>query len=370
MRSAVGSCSAALLGAWLCALASAQQPAAPVPAAPPPAQAAPLPAPTGVAATVNGQPITETAVQRGLKRVDPARHAEARPEIINFLVDNALIDQYLLQLNQPVDPKEVATRLDRIKADIKKIADSRPEQTYEKVLKDLLLTEDELKSQISADIRWDRYAGAQATDKVLQEFFNTNKEIFDGTMVRARHILLTAPAGNAQAADQAKTQLTGFKQQIEKETADGLAKLPPGGDALAREQARTKLLEDSFAAIAREKSACPSKVQGGDVDWFPRSGGMVEPFAKAAFALKAYQMSDVVQTQFGYHLILVTDRRPGKETKFEDVKDEVREVYCDRLREAVCAQLRPRATIVVNPAPKAAPAPAAAPAAPPAPGKP
>jgi peptidyl-prolyl cis-trans isomerase C len=365
MRSAVGTCSAALLGAWLCATASAQQPAPAPPSSPPP-QAAPLPAAAGVAATVNGQPITETAVQRGLKRVDPARHAEARPEIVNFLVDNAIIDQYLLQLNQPVDPKEVAARLERIKADIKKITESRPDQSFEKVLKDLLLTEDELKTQISADIRWDRYASAQATDKVLQEYYNANKETFDGSMVRARHILLTAPAGNAKAAEQAKSQLAGFKQQIEKETADGLAKLPPGGDALAREQARTKLLEDSFVAIATKNSACPSKAQGGDVDWFPRAGGMVEPFAKAAFALKPYQMSDIVQTQFGFHLILVTDRKPGKESKFEDVKDEVKEVYCDRLREAVCAQLRPRATVVVNPAPKAPAAPAAT-AVPPAP---
>jgi peptidyl-prolyl cis-trans isomerase C len=361
---------ATLFGTWLCATAAAQQPAAP-PASPPPQPAPQLAAPAGVAATVNGQPITETAVQRGLKRVDPARHAEARPEIVSFLVDNALIDQYLLQLNQPVDPKEVAARLERIKADIKKITDTRPEQTFEKVLKDLLLTEDELKTQISADIRWDRYASAQATDKVLQEFFNGNKEIFDGSMVRARHILLTAPAGDAKAADQAKAQLTAFKKEIEKDVTDGLAKQPPGADALTREQARTKLLEEAFIAIATKQSACPSKAQGGDVDWFPRAGGMVEPFAEAAFALKPYQMSDIVQTHFGFHLILVTDRRPPKETKFEDVKDEVKEVYCDRLRESVCTQLRPRATIVINPAPKAAapaaPAATAGPTSPPPP---
>jgi peptidyl-prolyl cis-trans isomerase C len=64
-------------------------------------------------------------------------------------------------------------------------------------------------------------------------------------------------------------------------------------------------------------------------------------------------MSDVVETQFGYHLILATDRRPGKDTKYEDVKDEVKEVYADKLREAVCAQMRPRAKIVITPvAPK------------------
>jgi peptidyl-prolyl cis-trans isomerase C len=79
---------------------------------------------------------------------------------------------------------------------------------------------------------------------------------------------------------------------------------------------------------------------------------MVEPFARAAFALKPYEMSDVVATKFGYHLILVTDRRPGRDTKYEDVKEVVKEVYSDRLRENLAGQLRPNAKIVITPAPK------------------
>ena len=242
--------------------------------------------------------------------------------------------------------------MDQIKADIKKLTQARPEQTYEKVLQDLMLTEAELKTQVTADLRWEKWSLQQATDKALHDFFDANKEIFDGTMVRARHILITPDAKDPQGGDKAKAQLLLIKQQIEQQVTAGLAKVPAGSDALAREQARTKLLDEAFAAAAREKSACPSKQQGGDVDWFPRAGGMVEPFAKAAFALKPYQMSDVVQTQFGYHLILATDRRPGKETKYDDVKDDVREVYRERLRESLCAQLRQRATITVAPAAK------------------
>jgi peptidyl-prolyl cis-trans isomerase C len=343
------------------ALAQQKQPAA-APEKQPAAAPAPA-APAGTAATVNGQPIPEVAVQRGLKRVPADRQAEARPAIVDFLVDNVLIDQYLVQLNVTVDAKEVDAKFDQVRADIRKMIEGRPGQTYEKVLEDLMLTEAELKAQITADLRWDKYATQQGTDKALHEFFDANKEIFDGTMVRARHILLTPATNDAQAGDKAKADLLLMKQQIEQQVTAGMAKQPPAADALAREQARVKLLDESFANVAREKSACPSKQQGGDVDWFPRAGGMVEPFAKAAFGLKPYQMSDVVQTQFGYHLILVTDRRPGKETKFEDVKEEVKEVYADRLREGLCAQLRPRATIVVTPAPKAA-APAAAPAKP------
>ena len=134
--------------------------------------------------------------------------------------------------------------------------------------------------------------------------------------------------------------------------ARGLAQLPAGADNLAREKARAKLTEDAFAAIASKDSACPSKAQGGDLGYFLRAGTMVEPFAQAAFALKPYQMSDVVQTHLGYHLILATDRKPGKEVKFEDVKEEVKEVFFDRLRDLMVSRLRPRAQITINQAPK------------------
>jgi peptidyl-prolyl cis-trans isomerase C len=86
---------------------------------------------------------------------------------------------------------------------------------------------------------------------------------------------------------------------------------------------------------------------------------MVEPFAEAAFKLSPYDMSDVVQTEFGYHLILCTAKNPGKARKFEEVKEDVRAVYATQLRTAVIGQMKPRAQIAINPAPKTTPAPQA-----------
>jgi peptidyl-prolyl cis-trans isomerase C len=82
---------------------------------------------------------------------------------------------------------------------------------------------------------------------------------------------------------------------------------------------------------------------------------MVEPFAKAAFAMKPYEMSDVVATEFGYHLILVTARKQGAAKKFEDVKEDVRMLYAMRVREAVIAQMKPKAQITITPTTPAAP---------------
>jgi peptidyl-prolyl cis-trans isomerase C len=324
----------AVLALVLSGLPVAAQTAAPAPAA-------------GVAATVNGQPILESAVQRGLMRVPPAKQAEIRPQILNFLIDQMLIDQYLLQLQIAVDPKEVDKRIDEMKAELKK-----RNQDFAKMLEEMKLTEAELREHILADMRWDKFADSRATDKVLQEVFASQKFLFDGSQVRARHILLSPPAGDARAAEQAVADLKAIKQEIEKQVAAGLAKLPASADNLAREKERQKLTDEAFAEQAKKKSVCPSKNQGGDVNWFQGVGFMVEPFSRAAFALQPFQMSDVVQTQFGYHLILLTDRKPGRDVKFEDVKEMVKEHYCTSLHDMVSSQARQKSKIEISAAPK------------------
>jgi len=309
-----------------------------------PAAAASAQPPTGVAATVNGEPIMEVGVQRGLKRLPADKQAEARIEILNYLIDNAMLDQHLQQLHVDVDKKDVDAKLEQVKAEIKKSG-----QTFEKVMSQLMLSEEELRSQLTSELRWEKYCNGQVNDKALRELFDSNLETFDGSLVHARHILLTPPAGDAKTAELARQQLLRDKQQIEEEVAAGLAKLPADADALKRESERLRLLNESFAALAKKDSACPSKDQGGDLGWFPRAGSMVEPFAKTAFALKPGTLSDVVTTQFGCHLILVMEHKQGQPTRFEDVQEVVKDFYCDKLRDSLCAKLRPDARIVITP---------------------
>lgn len=117
---------------------------------------------------------------------------------------------------------------------------------------------------------------------------------------RASHILVKADKA-APAADREKA----------KAKAEGLL-------------AELKREPKQFADLARKNSDDPgSAARGGDLEWFGR-GAMVKPFEDAAFALKKGELSGVVESDFGYHVILVTDARGGERRPFEQVQDEVR----------------------------------------------
>lgn len=320
----------------------AQTPAASAPTPPPKKDAEPPPPPAAniVAATVNGQAIPELAVYRGLLREDPAKWATARKDVVNYLVDNLLVDQYLTQLKIAVEAKDIEERVVQIKAEAKKSG-----MEFDMLLKRLFLSEEDLRRELTGALRWDKFVLQQGTDTVLRDLFDKNKNMFDGSQMEARHILI---APNESKPKESQDKVVALRKQIEEEVAADLAKLPATTDNLTRAKERIKILEKTFAAVAMKESTCPSKAQGGDLGWFPRAGAMVEPFARAAFALSPYQMSEVVTTEFGYHLILAIDSKPGKDVKFEDVKPFVQEVYGEKLREAIIANYKPRSKIEVQ----------------------
>jgi peptidyl-prolyl cis-trans isomerase D len=116
---------------------------------------------------------------------------------------------------------------------------------------------------------------------------------------RASHILLTVPAG-APAAD----------KEAVRERAAGLL-------------AQVRQAPESFAAVARANSQDPgSAANGGDLDFFGR-GAMVKPFEDAVFALQKGAISDLVETEFGFHIIRLTDLKEPPRRSFEDMRAEI-----------------------------------------------
>jgi peptidyl-prolyl cis-trans isomerase D len=149
-------------------------------------------------------------------------------------------------------------------------------------------------------------AAIKPSDADLKKFYDDNIARFKTQAeVRASHILITAPK-DASPADKAKA-----KQQAEAILA------------------QVKAHPDQFAQLAQKDSQDPgSASKGGDLGYFGR--GMIaggQAFDDAAFALKKGDISDVVQTDFGYHIIQATDVKPAATQPFDEVKDQITHEY-------------------------------------------
>ena len=305
----------------------------PIPKADPP------PGRNVIAARVNGQPILELAVYRGLKDVPIVRREDMRKEVLHFLIDNTIVDQYLVQLKLQVEPKEIEEHITKMKEECKKVGED-----FDKLLVKLMITETEMRTELQSALRWDKFVLQQGTPEKLRDLFDKNVEMFNGSRMHARHILVAAQDGKK---DVAYARIMSIKKSINDEVTQAVAKLPATMPPLDREKERAKVLDKTFAEIAMSQSSCPSKKDGGNLGLFPRVGAMVEPVARAAFALKPYQMSEPVPTEFGYHLILAVDFKPGKEVKYDDVRPIVQEVYAGRLREAILAHYKSKSKIEI-----------------------
>lgn len=286
--------------------------ASPVPSAEPGAppeidRVTPLPKPLPeVAARVNGQPIPLRTVRLIVEQSGRGRGAAAEdPYTYRQALQQAIVRELLFQ--------EAVRR--KIAAD-----DAQVEQTYNEArvrFKDDKAWEAMLKGQ-----GWDpqtfrnelrvhhtiqallakvaEEAQIQATDQEAQAFYDSHPAVFDaGERVRASHILVRIPEGAAGAG----------KEEVRKKA-----------DALLQ---RVRAKED-FAALARQSSEDPGSAKnGGDLGAFGR-GQMVPPFEQAAFALKPGEVSGIVETPFGFHIIKVTERIPARKLAFAEVKDRLK----------------------------------------------
>ena len=105
-----------------------------------------------------------------------------------------------------------------------------------------------------------------------------------------------------------------------------------------QEQAKAIIKElqagKNFAKLAQEKSTCSSKSRGGDLGWLPR--GRIDPeFDKAAFSLKKGEISGIVKTKYGFHIIKLEDRKEERQMSFDEAKAQVRkEIEAKRLQDA------------------------------------
>lgn len=267
-----------------------------------------------VVATVGADKITETELSDTVRsqlqgqQVPPEAMKEIRDMILNSIIDGRLVKQFIAAKKIVIDAKETDAAIAAIK---KQVAEAGMD--FAKVLQDEGVTEQVLRGQIEEQMAFKKYAESQISDQKIQQHFAGHKQEFDGTQVKASHVLIkleetSTPQDRKAAAD----KIAAIRQEI----AGGL----------------------DFAEAAKKYSACPSSAQGGDLGFFARHGQMVEPFAAAAFTLPVGEVSQPVETEFGYHLIKVTETKPG-EMSFEQAKDSVKRVlFMDLWRNAAAEQ--------------------------------
>jgi len=245
-----------------------------------------------------------------------------QPAIVSFKKNilNQLIDYELLY--QQAQKEKVKISNDEINLEIDKIKDnfSSPGE-FDEALKanniTLVRLKDDIERQlmINSVLKETRNQVSISDEEVL-EYYNENKEsLLEPEQVHARHILV-------ETEEEANILLLQLKEGL-----------------------------TDFAELAKEKSIGPSAPSGGDLGFFGR-GQMVKEFEDAAFSLEPGEISDVVQTEFGYHIIKCEEKKEEHSPTFEEAKEGIgNTLSSQRENEAISAllsKLREEATIVYN----------------------
>ncbi len=272
-----------------------------------------------MAASVNGAVISTAEVEREInnlmmqyrdnvqpQQVDQFRQV-VQEQALENLINRTLLLQIAEQENIDLSAAEIDTGVDKIVGRF-----SSPEQ-FEQQLSEQGLSRQDLKDRVAEDLIIEKLLEKNldgpvvVTGEEIKSFYNENMDIFNSPeQVRASHILLRiSPDESQQSRKQKRKKLADLRAQVQK-----------GAD---------------FAQLVRENSQCPSKSSGGDLGFFPR-GNMVKPFEESAFSLKAGEVSSIVETQLGFHLIKVTDRQEARALSVKEAQDDIT-VYLKQQKE-------------------------------------
>jgi peptidyl-prolyl cis-trans isomerase C len=278
--------------------------------------------------TVNGTEITAGEIQAQVNallnrmqgQVDPQMLPQLANQVVQQVQDQLIMQELLTQkvaeTGIRVESSEVDQVLNQIKTGI-------PEgESLEDSLAENGTTLEELKADITKDLQINKLIEAQvadiaaATDEEAAKFYAENPERFvQPERIKASHILIKF---DEEETDETKAAKKAQIEAIKK-------RLDAGED---------------FAELAKTESDCPSAERGGDLGMFVREQ-MVPEFSDAAFALETNTVSDVVETQYGYHLIKASEKTPETVIALEDVQDRLKNMLSNnKKREAVAEYMK------------------------------
>ena len=282
-------------------------------------------------AVVNGQEISAEAVNFELDRLvrfymgHGMTMAEIRqnlPKLEAKALDQAIGAKLLLdqaaRLDIPVTEKDIDAEVARV------VQQVGGEENYKKALAAQGIAEADFRKELEKGARVNMLVNqacahvADPTEDEVTAFYEAHKaEYVEPPQVLCQHILVKG--SNDAALDKIKE----IRERIVNDKAD-------------------------FAEEAKKHSDCPSGAQGGSLGWFGR-GMMVPEFDKAAFEMKKGEVSGIVTTEFGYHIIYKADEKGGGQQTIVDVHDQIKDLLRHEARgkamDAYVADLREKATI-------------------------
>ncbi len=270
----------------------------------------------GYVATVNGVIIGEKELSQELAmlkqqmagRVSAEQLGSMEPmlkqQAVANLVNRALLTEAAKNENIAISDDQVDAKYEEIRANFP------DEETFIAQLSRSNMTVDEFRVEVERGMKLEELVNIKTADisaptaEEAKEFYASNSDRFTTPeRVRASHILITVA--------ETDTEIT--REQKKAKIDDLHAQLVAGAD---------------LAALAMANSDCPSKDKGGDLGFFGR-GQMVKPFEDAAYALDVGQISPVVETQFGYHVIKVTEKEEAGTTDFSEVEASIIDYLAD-----------------------------------------
>jgi len=257
-------------------------------------------------AMVNGTPITRAEFDRALvfaeqqfsKMGKTYDDAQIREGVLDQLIGSELLYQESKKEGVQIDDKTVEERLAQWK---KRFPN---DEDYKKAMQEMNASEDQVRSDIQKGLAIEKLVVDKFVNKITvpeketREYYDTHAEMFQQPeQVQASHILIKVnPDANEAEKDEALKKI----KEIQEKQKKG----------------------EDFAELAKAHSQCPSSSKGGDLGYFAR-GQMVPPFEEAAFNMKPGEVSDIVTTRFGYHLIKVTNKRPESTVPYEVIQERV-----------------------------------------------
>ncbi len=257
---------------------------------------------TGPVAIIDGEEISAEKFNKTASRRMGNMSSAIPPQLVTFfqeklldmVIDEYLIDRKIANANLDIPKEEIDKTFDAFKVRFPSVDE------YNSFLKENGLDEAEIKEDIRKDLSlrqiMTKEANIDLSDATLKTEYDSHIDEFkQDNQVRASHILLSV----SKDADQAAVDAA--KKKAEEIAAKAKA---PGAD---------------FAALAKAESSCPSSANGGDLNFFAAEM-MVPEFSNAAFAMKVGEISDPVRSQFGFHIIKLTDRKEAHTMSFDEAK--------------------------------------------------